>query len=59
MEKISWTDRLKKEEELHRVKEERNFLHKKRREANCICYILLRACLLNHIILGKIQGRQK
>ena len=27
MEKISWTDRVKNEEILHRVKEERNILH--------------------------------
>jgi hypothetical protein len=59
-EKISWTDLLKKEEELHRVKEERNVLHAiKRREANSICHILLKTCPLNHIILGKIEGRQK
>jgi hypothetical protein len=27
IEKISWTDRVKNEEVLHRVKEERNILH--------------------------------
>ena len=27
MEKISWTDRLRNEEVLHRVKEERNIIH--------------------------------
>jgi hypothetical protein len=27
MEKISWTDRVRKKEVLHRVKEERNILH--------------------------------
>jgi hypothetical protein len=27
MEKVSWTDRVRNEEVLHRVKEERNVLH--------------------------------
>jgi hypothetical protein len=27
MEKISWTDRVRNEEVLHRVKEERNIVH--------------------------------
>jgi hypothetical protein len=35
MEKISWTDRVRNEEVLHRVKEERNIVHTiKRRKAN-------------------------
>jgi hypothetical protein len=35
LEKISWTDRVRTEEVLHRVKEERNILHTvKRRMAN-------------------------
>jgi hypothetical protein len=35
MEKISWTDRVRNEEVLHRVKEERNILRTiKRRKAN-------------------------
>jgi hypothetical protein len=35
MEKIIWTDRVRNEEVLHRVKEERNILHTiKRRKAN-------------------------
>jgi hypothetical protein len=37
MGKISWTDRVRNEEVLHRVKEERNILHTvKRRKANWI-----------------------
>jgi hypothetical protein len=37
MEKISWTDRVRNEEVLQRVKEQRNILHKiKRRKANYI-----------------------
>jgi hypothetical protein len=43
MQKISWTDRVRKEEVLHRVKEERNILHTiKRRKANWIGHILRR-----------------
>jgi hypothetical protein len=35
MEKISFTDRVRNEEVLHRVKEERNIIHTvKRRKAN-------------------------
>jgi hypothetical protein len=42
MEKISWTDRVRNEEVLHRVKEERNMVHAiKIRKANWIGHILL------------------
>jgi hypothetical protein len=55
---ISWTDRVKYEEVLHRVKEEMNFLHTiKRRKANWIGHILRRNCLLKHVIEGKLEGR--
>jgi hypothetical protein len=58
MEKISWTVRVRNEEVLHRVKEERNILHTiKRREANWIGHILCRNCLLKHVIEGKLEGR--
>jgi hypothetical protein len=58
MEKISWTDRFRNEEVLHRVKEERNILHTvKRRKANWIGHILRRNCLLKHVIEGKLEGR--
>jgi hypothetical protein len=51
MEKISWTDRVRNEEVLRRVKEERNILHTvKRRKANWIGHILRRNCLLKHVI---------
>jgi hypothetical protein len=60
MEKISWTDRVRNEEVLHRVKEERNILHKiKRRKANWIGHILRRNCLLKHVIEGKLEERIK
>jgi hypothetical protein len=58
MEKISWTDRVRNEEVLHRVKEDRNILHAiKRRKANWIGHILCRNCLLKHVIEGKLEGR--
>jgi hypothetical protein len=53
MEKISWTDRVRNEEVLHRVKE-RNILHTiKRGKANWIGHILRRNGLLKHVIEGK------
>jgi hypothetical protein len=56
MEKISWTDRVRNEEVLRRVNEERNTLQKtKRRKANWIGHILRRNCLLKHVIEGKIE----
>jgi hypothetical protein len=58
MEKISWTDRVRYEEVLHRVKEERNIVHTiKRRKANWIGHVLRRNCLLKHVIEGKLEGR--
>jgi hypothetical protein len=57
IEKISWTDHLRNEEVLPRVKEQRNILHEiRKRKANWIGHILLRNCLLQWIIEGKIQG---
>jgi hypothetical protein len=58
MEKISWTDRVRNEDVLHRVKEERNIVQTiKRRKDNWIGHILRRKCLLKHVIEGKLQGR--
>jgi hypothetical protein len=58
MERISWTDHMRNEEVLHRVKEEMNILHTiKRRKANWIGHILHRNCLLKHVIEGKLEGR--
>jgi hypothetical protein len=49
MEKNIWTDRVRKEELLHRVKEDRNILHAiNRRKANWVGHILSRNCLLKH-----------
>jgi hypothetical protein len=58
MEKISWTDHVRNEEVLHRVKEERNILHTiKRRKTNWIGHSLHRNCLLKHVVEGKLEGR--
>jgi hypothetical protein len=58
MEKISWNDRVRNGEVLHRVKEERNIVHTiKRRKANWIGHILRKNCLLKHVIEGKLEGR--
>jgi hypothetical protein len=49
---------LRNEEALHRIKEPRNILHKiKRRKSNWIGHILLRNCLLKHVIEGKLEER--
>jgi hypothetical protein len=57
MEKISWTDRVRNEEVLHRVKDDRNIVHTiKRRKANWIGHILRRNCLLKHVFEGKLEG---
>jgi hypothetical protein len=58
MEKISWTNLMRNEEVLHRVKEERNVLRTmKRRKAYWIGHILRRNCLLKHVIEGKLERR--
>jgi hypothetical protein len=49
---------VRNEEVLHRVKEERNIIHRiKRRKANWIGHILRRNCLLKQVIEGKLEGR--
>jgi len=56
MEKISWTEHVRNEEVLPRVKEKRNILHEiRKRKANWIGHILRRNCLLQRITEGKIQ----
>jgi hypothetical protein len=58
MEKISWTDRVRNEEVLLRVKEQGNILHEIcKQKANWIGHILRRNCLLQRGTEGKIQGR--
>jgi len=56
MEKISWTDHVRNEEAVIRVKEQRNILHEiHKRKANWIGHILRRNCLLQLVTEGKIQ----
>ena len=60
MEKISWTDHVRNEEVLQRVKEERNVLQTmQRKKANWIGHILRRNCLLKHVVEGKIRGKDR
>ena len=57
VEKISWTNHVRNEELLLRVKEQRNILHEiRKRKANWIGHILRRNCLLQRVIEGKIEG---
>jgi hypothetical protein len=55
--KISWTDRVRHEEVLLRVKEQRNILHEiSKRKADWIGHILCRNFRLRQVIEGKIKG---
>jgi hypothetical protein len=55
---ISWTNHVRNEEVLLRVKERRYILHEiSKRKSNWICHILCRNCLLQRVIKGKIKGR--
>jgi hypothetical protein len=58
MEKSSWTDHLRNEEVLQRVKDERNILETiKRGKAIWVGHILRRNWLLKSVIEGKTEGR--
>jgi ribosomal 50S subunit-associated protein YjgA (DUF615 family) len=60
MEKIRWTDHVRNEDVLLRVKGQRIILHEiRKRKANWIGYILRRNCLLKHVIEGKIKGEMQ
>jgi hypothetical protein len=57
MEKISWTDNVRNEEVLLRVKEQRNIPHEiSKQKANWIGHILRRNCPLQKVIEGEIKG---
>jgi hypothetical protein len=57
MEKISWTDHVRNEEVLLRVKEQWDILREiSKRKTNWIGHILRRNCLLQWVIEGKIKG---
>jgi hypothetical protein len=54
---IIWIDRVRNEEVLLRVKEQRNILHEIcKLKANWIDHILRRNCLLQRVIEEKIKG---
>ena len=56
MEKISWTDHVRNEDVLLRVKEQRNILQEiLKRKANWIGHILHRNCLLQRVIEGRMK----
>jgi hypothetical protein len=56
-EKISWADRVRNEEVLHRVNEDRNIIHTiQRRNINWIGHILCSNYLIKHVTEGKIKG---
>ena len=56
MGKISWTDCLKNEDALHKVKKKENILYTiKRRKAKWIGHILRINCLLEHVIVGRTE----
>jgi len=58
MAKIIWFFRVRNEEVFHRVKVDRNVLHKiKRRRTNWISHNLNTNCLLRRVIGRKIEGR--
>ena len=57
MEKISWTDHVRNEDVLLRVKEQRNILHEIRKwKANWIGHILRRNCLYNGLLKERYKG---
>jgi len=57
MEKINWTNHVRNEEVLLRVKEQRNILHEtSKRKTNWIGHILRRNCLLQRVIEGERKG---
>jgi hypothetical protein len=58
IEKIIWTDYVRNEDVLLRVKEQRNILHEiRKRKANWIGHVLRRNCILQRVSEGKIQRK--
>jgi hypothetical protein len=57
MKKIIWTDHVRNEEVLLRVKNQRNIQHEIiKRKANWFGHVLRRICLLQKVTEGKIKG---
>jgi hypothetical protein len=58
MKKVIWTEHVRNEEVLQRVKEDRKILQTiKRRKTNWFGHTLRRNCCLKHVIVGKIEGK--
>jgi hypothetical protein len=58
MEMISWTNRVRNEEVLQRMKEDRKIVHTvRRRKGNLIGHNLRRKCLLKKVIERKKKNR--
>jgi hypothetical protein len=56
MEKIRWSNHVRNEDVLLRVKEQRNILHEiRKRKAKWIVHILRRNCLLQRVTERKVQ----
>ena len=54
--KVNWTDRVRNEEVLRRVKEERSILHAiKLRKANWVGHTLRRTCFTKNVIELKME----
>ncbi|KAI5717433.1 hypothetical protein M8J77_005795 [Diaphorina citri] len=59
MEKIKWSDKIRNEEVLRRVGEERSILKTiKKRKANWLGHILRRDCIQRRIMEDKIEGKR-
>ena len=57
MEKISWTDHVRNEEVLLRVKEQRNILHEiRKRKANWIVTFCLETAFYNGLLKERYKG---
>jgi hypothetical protein len=57
---LSWTNSVRKEEVLHRVKRESSIVHTiKRREANWVGRSLHSHCLLKHVTKRKIERKDR
>jgi hypothetical protein len=53
----SWTDNVRNDEVLHRVKEKKNVMHTiKKRKANWIGHVLCKNCFIKYVIEGRKEG---
>jgi hypothetical protein len=58
--KISWNDRVRNEEVLHRIKTRWDILRKiNQRKADWIGHLLYRNCPLTHVIEEEMEGKNR